>query len=463
VRALLTTLAVSVLCAAGFTAALLTFPNTADAVTTTTAPTTTAPTTKAPSSSVCARYASPDGNDSAAGSRSAPFATVLKLEQTLTAGQAGCLKPGTYTGSFDLRRSAGTQTQPITITSSDPSKPATIFGRVVTHPGADWLTLTDLNFNWNSGGQNVPSITIGSEHISLTYDDIQNQNTAICVSAIDDPIWGVAKYTLIDHDRIHNCGQRPVASYSSPGYFSHGVYVVGYFTTITNNYIYDNSNRGIQLRGSQGAVVEHNTIDGNGSGVIFGDLTASNNEVAHNIITNSSAGCACNTFGVLSWWGTTGTGTGNSFHDNCVYGNQAGDIDTSGGGFVATANRTADPQYVNRAGKDFRLATGSPCADAAPAGTPGPGPRSTSTSTTTARRSASRSSRSSSLTSARSGRSRPRSSAASRPQPHHRRPARTRAARRASCRCYDRFLGPWFESRRALPARKTWGGPGVEA
>lgn len=33
--------------------------------------------------------------------------------------------------------------------------------------------------------------------------------------------------------------------------------------------------------------------------VDFGDLNASNNEVVHNIITNSGAGCACNAFGVF--------------------------------------------------------------------------------------------------------------------------------------------------------------------
>jgi parallel beta-helix repeat protein len=311
----------------------------------------------------CTLYASNVGSDSNDGSSAHPFATAQKLISVLASGQTGCLASGqTFNGDVSLYNHGGSSSAPVIVTSTDQTSPATIYGRVVTHPGADYITFTHLNFNWNSGGQNVPSITIGSEHISLTYNDIQNQHTAICISAINDPTWGIAKYTLIDHNRIHNCGPRPVTSYSSTGYFAHGIYVIGYYTTIINNYIYDNSNRGIQLRGSQGAVVEHNTIDGNGSGIIFGDLGASNNEVAYNLITNSTNGCACASYGAFSWWGTTGTGTGNSFHDNCVYGNQAGDIDTSGGGYSTSNNKVADPLYVDRASQNYALKSASPCA-----------------------------------------------------------------------------------------------------
>jgi parallel beta-helix repeat protein len=249
----------------------------------------------------------------------------------------------------------------VTLTSTDPNAPATIFGRVVTHPGAAYLTLTNLRFDWDSGGQNLPSITIGSDHVSLTHDDIQNRNTSICVNVIDDPLWGTAHQTLIDHDRIHNCGVRPVTAFSSPGYYSHALYISGVATTVTNNYIYGNSGKGVLLRGSVGAYIANNTVDDNGTGIAFGDLAASDNDVEHNIITNSNADCDCNAYGVFAWWGTQPVGTGNTFHDNCLSGNQQGDISASGGGFSSTSNRIADPLYADATNRRYTLSPSSPC------------------------------------------------------------------------------------------------------
>jgi parallel beta-helix repeat protein len=250
---------------------------------------------------------------------------------------------------------------PVTLTSADPKAPATIYGRVVTHPGAVYLALTNLRFDWDSGGRNLPSITIGSDHVSLTHDDIQNGNSSICVNVIADPLWGTAHETLIDHDRIHNCGLRPVTAFTSPGYFSHALYISGFATTVTNNYIYDNSGKGVLLRGSVGAYVANNTVDDNGTGIAFGDLAASDNDVEHNIITNSNAGCDCNAYGVFAWWGAQPVGSGNAFHDNCLSGNQQGDISVAGGGFSSTSNRIADPLYADATNRRYTLSANSPC------------------------------------------------------------------------------------------------------
>ena len=44
----------------------------------------------------CDRVAAPSGSDAAAGTESAPYATAQKLADSLSAGQTGCLRAGTY-------------------------------------------------------------------------------------------------------------------------------------------------------------------------------------------------------------------------------------------------------------------------------------------------------------------------------------------------------------------------------
>jgi Right handed beta helix region len=274
---------------------------------------------------------------------------------SLAAGQTGCLLSGsTYSKDTIDLSTGGTAASPITITSTDPSNPATIRGRIVTHPGANYVVFDHLKLDGRSS-TSLPSPTVGSDHTSWTYDDVTNFHTGICFDVIDSS-YGTAHYTLIDHSRIHDCGTLP------PTNHEHGIYVTGYYTTITNNYIYGNADRGVQLRGSQHGVVEHNVIDGNGEGVIFGDLSASYNEVAYNIISNSDV-----RWNAESYWGTTAVGTGNTLHDNCLYASNAStSYDTNGGvdggpGYSATNNKVANPAYVDRSNGNFALQSGSAC------------------------------------------------------------------------------------------------------
>jgi Right handed beta helix region len=321
-----------------------------------------------PTEPSCDLYASVEGSDENSGSLASPLRTVKALVQELEPGQTGCLTSGqTFVGSFTLYDgdSQGEARKPITITSTNPARPATIYGRVVTQSGVDWLTFTGLKFRWRETNfVGLPQITVGSDHTSWTYNDIENGNTTICINTIISSVWGTAHYTLIDHNRVHNCGG-PVGYETalSNGYHSHGIYATGYHTTITNNYLYHESGRGVQLRGSHYSIVEHNIIDENGAGMVIGDLGSNYNEVAYNIITGSSAsinGC-CNVYGVYSWWGSGSIGSANSFHNNCLYANQEGNIDTSGGGFSATNNTIANPKYVDEATRNYTLQSTSPC------------------------------------------------------------------------------------------------------
>jgi parallel beta-helix repeat protein len=342
----------------------------------------------AAAASACSYYAAPSGSDSSNGSAGSPFATVTKLVTSLSAGQVGCLAAGaTFTGDVSIYH-GGSANAPITITSADLAHPATIKGRLTTFSGADWMTFSQLRLDGvNSSG--LPSPTVGSEHVTFSHVDVTNDHTAICFDLINSSQWGVARFTTVDASRIHDCGRLPFGSTNN----DHGIYISGFNTTVTNNYIYDNTDRGVQLRGAQSSVVRHNVIDGNGEGVIFGDLSASNNDVSYNVIANSVVRSNAE-----AWWGSGAVGTGNQLHDNCVWAanpqssyNANGGVNLSGGGYTASANKTANPLFADASRADFSLSAGTGCAGyGVPAGTvPGPGsgsisptPPSTTTSTT---------------------------------------------------------------------------------
>lgn len=314
--------------------------------------------------SACALYGSPSGNDAAKGTQGAPLKTVHALLAKLKGGQTGCLARGTYEG-FTTRsgESHGSAGAPVTITSTDPQAPATISGRVVTTPGADYLTFTHLNFT--DSGVIFPSVTIGSAHTTWTDDDVTAPRT-ICFETTGSGQYGPGQDTLIERVRVHNCGQpfkcdsdkKPCNEPPNDGYFIHGLYDLGVRTTVRNSYFYEISSKGILLRGSKGSVIEHNVIDGNGSGVIFGDLTPENDTVRWNIITNSGGVCK----GCLEYFGiwTFGSvGPGNAAVNNDVFGNDSGNLGPLSGLKVAE-NIEVDPKFVNAAKHDYTLELDSP-------------------------------------------------------------------------------------------------------
>jgi parallel beta-helix repeat protein len=303
----------------------------------------------ASASAPCDLVASPAGSDTASGTVSAPFQTAQKLVDSLTPGQVGCLKAGTY--GEDVKVSVGGRSgAPVTLTSY-PGQTATVTGRLWIAQGANYVTVTGLNLNGRNSDA-LPSPTVNADHATFSYDDVTNDHTAICFLLGSG--WGTATGTLITNNRIHDCGVLPAANHE------HGIYVEDATnTTIAWNLIYNNADRGIQLYPHPvGTTIDHNVIANNGEGIIFGSdggspATNSSNVYA-NVVTNAQIRHDVESSG-------NAQGTGNSFHRNCVWGGAQGTIDTSGGGFTAQDNTTANPQYVNPAAGDYHLGLGSPC------------------------------------------------------------------------------------------------------
>jgi parallel beta-helix repeat protein len=270
-------------------------------------------------------------------------------------GDVICLAAGGTFSAFNLSASPGDSGRPVTLTSADRSNPATVRGRVVLKAGADWLNFSYLKFN--AAGESLPSPTIGSENTGWYYNDVTNEHSGICFNLIDSGgEFGKAHDTVIDHNRIHDCGSLPAAN------LDHGIYVSGIGTRITNNYIYGNADRGIQLRGSQGAFVSHNIVDNNGEGITFGDLSASDNIVLNNIFSN-----AIIRWNVESYWGSAPVGNGNVFKDNCVWSTRSvyygsnQSIDPGISGVTVTGVTFADPRYIDPSAGDYTLPVESPC------------------------------------------------------------------------------------------------------
>jgi hypothetical protein len=353
-----------------------------------------APAYSTAASTTCNKFASPQGSDTNPGTATAPFATAKHLLEKLSAGEIGCLASGQTFAGFTLYagNTQGAESAPVTLASTNPEDPATIDSRITTEKGANWLTFTHLTLE--AGVVNAtedPSPTIGSAHTSWTYDDISGGDVDICLlTNVAGDSYGTAEYTLIEHDRVHDCGhpvtheemecqsvsKLPVCSTENidmyegrlNGWHAHGLYDEGMYTTVRNSYLYDNSSKGVLLRGGTGAVIEHNIIDHNGSGLMFGENEQSHATVAWNLITNSTSPCAkeaptgyrCDSFGV---WSANCLCTDDVVGNNDIYGNEGGNIappsDLSSG-VKLEHNIEVNPLYVNASAHEYTLQADSP-------------------------------------------------------------------------------------------------------
>jgi beta-glucanase (GH16 family) len=261
--------------------------------------------------------------------------TPQALADRLAPGQRGCFRAGTYYGDLVLHQ------HDVTLTSY-PGERATIRGTIDFTPGANRDSVTHLNLDGRGSDTNIgPLIYANGDR--LAYDDITNHHSEICVL-----VGGGASGTLLEHNRVHDCGRLPSTNRD------HGIYLENaYDTVIRDNWIHDNVDRGIQLYpGAHSTRIFRNVITDNGEGILFSDAS-SNNEAWDNIVAYSRLRDNVESYSLF--------GAGNSFHDNCVW-----DGDGGGGikapGVNVYANVIAQPRFVDHGGRNFSLRADSPCA-----------------------------------------------------------------------------------------------------
>ena len=305
----------------------------------------------------CDLVAATNGSDSAAGTVGQPFKTPKKLADSLTAGQTGCLRGGTYTSTSITTRIS----DPGVTLTSYPGERAKLVGRLWVDSNGDGAQVLDLDLDGRNGSR-LPSPMITGHDTVWRGNDVTNGHTGAICFHLGSGTYGNANRTLIENNRIHNCGKLPAANHH------HGIYVLhANDSVIRDNLIYDNADRGVNFYpNSRRTKVIGNVIDGNGEGVMYSGGSSgpvsSDNIVAGNIISNSKV-----RYNVESYW-SNNVGSGNVARRNCVFASntRSSHYNSKGGiakewGFKTAENVIANPQYVDRAAKDFRLQDGSAC------------------------------------------------------------------------------------------------------
>lgn len=302
----------------------------------------------------CTHFAATSGSDRGPGTKERPYRTVKRLVASLSAGGRGCLLGGVFAEDVTIGR-GGRPGNPLVLRSA-PGMRATIVGRVWVTDAANDVVVSGLGLDGRNG-RGLPSPTVNGDRITFAGNDVTNGHTAICFNLGSDR-YGVARDVVIERNRIHDCGRLPRTNHD------HGVYLEATRgVVIRGNWIYDNADRGIQLYpDAQGSLIESNVLDGNGTGVIISggsddtgrETASSDNVVRLNVISNSVG-----RFNVESYWSGP-TGTGNVVERNCLWNGARGDLGEELG-FDARDNLIADPEFVDRVAKDFRLREASPC------------------------------------------------------------------------------------------------------
>jgi parallel beta-helix repeat protein len=281
----------------------------------------------------------------------APGGTARNLVDRLASGQTGCFRTGTYTFSL-----LGINHRDITLAPYGTDK-VTLHGAIKVRPSGAGSTIEGLTLD-GRGGEGRIGPRIYADHVTLRNNEITNHHTSICVqigSWYDGP---PPQGVLIERNVIHDCGELPTTNKD------HGIYVSeARNTVIRDNWIYDNTDRGIQLYpDADGTKVTGNVIVMNGDGMVINE-DSDNNEIYGNIIFDSVLGW--NVYG-----GNDGSGSGNYVHNNCLRGlNRDPDYNVNGGvepeqdHFRSSRNQIAPHHgvFVNRRTRDLRMRYQSAC------------------------------------------------------------------------------------------------------
>jgi parallel beta-helix repeat protein len=302
----------------------------------------------------CTKYVSTSGSDSAGGTSTAPYRTIGKLVSSLSAGQTGCLKGGTYNEYVRVTKS-GAAGNPIFLRSA-PGELATLTNNVYFLPTTHDVTLSHVRLTGTTATQ-LMLVQIFGPRVTLSDSDISAANVRHSCILVDQG----ASDVVIRANKIHHCGVPNLNIHD------HGVYVANTIRTqVVSNTFYSNlSGYAIHLwKNADNSLIANNIVHGNRGGIFVGG--SSNGEASdRNVVRDNVVTWSVDRNGISSYWGST-PGSGNVVQHNCVWRNNVVDMYLQS--FTQSGTVIADPLYVNAAALDFRLASTSPCAGMGPTG-----------------------------------------------------------------------------------------------
>lgn len=311
-----------------------------------------------PATLTCAKWAAPFGDDTNAGTRTKPFATVGKLAASLAPGTTGCLEPNTSFETHALIDASGASGAAIRITSG-PGGRALLNDGLEFAQTAKYVTIDNVQI---ASRKDTPSGALPATVILRGFSNRLARSDVSAGNVIDTVRSCVfvdhARRATIDRNTIRDCGK--FVAGSGDLYYAGITVGIGVATTITNNVISGNAGDGIVLApNSQVATVRRNLIVDSGAGIYFsgGPKVASRDTmVTNNIITMSRRFAAHG-----SYPPNAPIGRGNVVTKNCIWATHV----VSGQGFVAPANRRVNPKVV-KTKTGWRVAASSPCKAYAP-------------------------------------------------------------------------------------------------
>ena len=296
-----------------------------------------------------AKFVSPSGSDSSAGTETQPWRTLGKAVASVTAGDTVVFRSGTYgaAGTKTYFAASGTSTAPITLRGY-PGEPRPVILGMFRMNG-NYQRVTGFLFDGPTGNVGNTATPTG-EDVQIW---ISGSNNELSNSEVRDNLWhaGIflsnAENARIVGNYIHNNGD-----FNDPGQVnqSHGIYWSSGSGLIANNVIDRNVAFGIHLyKAPHDVRIANNTITRHGrAGILFANDTRDSLAV-NNVVTNNQIGIY--TYSLV--------GLGNTAVNNLTWGNTQSNVNVTG--VPVTGNIVADPKYVGAG--DYRLQAGSPAVD----------------------------------------------------------------------------------------------------
>lgn len=309
-------------------------------------------------------YVAPNGSDSNPGTRAEPLRTLARAAQVVTPGTTVHVAPGIYSGG--VRSNVNGTPEARIVYQSTERWGARIVPPLDARQSAAWdnrgnyVDIIGFDIDgtqYQSGMKWLSGIYIGGSHNGVHNNLVHHIGTDVPCESKGGAGIGIDSYFkgvngMVTGNQVHDIGP-PDCS------FMHGIYVS---TTagVLGNIVYRVSGAGIHLwHDATHVTVRGNTVAASGTGIVVGggDFYHSKGpndytHVSNNIVYD-------NRHGVLE---QGAIGRHNSFRNNLVYQNSAGDWKLSPGR-EHIDSIAAQPQFVSYSAggtPDFRLLPGSP-------------------------------------------------------------------------------------------------------